>query len=491
MGKPQKIVITCLGSRGDVQPYIALGMAIKAAGYEVHMLTNDNHSQLVNEFGLNFVGCFIDAEDALKNDPLLVKSQADGDVMTFLNAMAEITKKAGERHFKDFFDAIEDIKPDLIVKGTLSEYFAVFSMLALKIPVVWTSLNIIPSNNHRMIFGFPSLPCGLNNVMVRKLLIERILTDQAASLDPFAQKKYGMKLQGELLNLRWWWDVIANQPFGYLVGVSPTVGKVLDPAPGKNFIYCGQFAMDEKEQVQKASDFGLKKQASGIFGSPKAMEDIKAFIEKGSKPIFMGWGSMTAKSPKYMVKLVAEAAKLAGARAIVFEGWAHMSMDALRSATEDAELLKYCEENVLFVGKTPHAWLFPQCSCVIHHGGAGTLSTCLKAGVPQIITPVFLDQWDHAYFLNKSGIGYGFEKKQLTNLTAVDIAEAVKKVNGNVAMEKAAMVAKEEVEMNTGAQRVVEFIENFWTKSVETGEWSKYVEKSIKDNKESNARCCG
>merc|ERR1712151_920661 len=98
------------------------------------------------------------------------------------------------------------------------------------------------------------------------------------------------------------------------------------------------------------------------------------------------------------------------------------------------------------VGKTPHGWLFPQCSCVVHHGGSGTLNTVLKAGVPQIITPVFVDQWDHAYFLNKSGCGFGFEKKHLTSLTASEIAEAMKRVNGSAAMEKAAKEAKEAVD---------------------------------------------
>jgi len=301
-----------------------------------------------------------------------------------------------------------------------------------------------------------------------------------------------VKLQGELLHLRWYWDLLANNQFGFLVGVSPTVAKVLDPSPAKNWIYCGQFALGAEEQVQTATDFGGgQKKHSGIFGSSESMATIKAFIDKGSKPIFMGWGSMTAKSPEYMVKLVAESVKLAGVRAIVYEGWAHMSMDTLKKTTKDAELLKYCEENVLFVGKTPHGWLFPQCACVIHHGGSGTLTTVLKAGVPQIITPVFLDQWDHSYFLNKRGCGFGFEKKQLTKLTAAEIAEAVKKVNSNVAMEKAAKEAKEAVDKDPGVHRVVEFIESFWTKSVETGEWSKFIEKSIKDNKDNNARCCG
>merc|ERR1719491_1146639 len=185
-------------------------MEIKAAGYEVHILTCENHVQLVNEAGLNCVGCFMDCEYELLNNEMLVKSQADGDTMTFLKAMADIWEKSAERHFKEWTAAVEDIKPDLIVKGTLTEYLACFAELHFKIPVVQTMLSVIPPNCAHMIFGFPNLPCGLNNFMVRKLLVEQGILDQCQFSDPIAQKKYGVKLQGELLHLRWYWDLLAN-----------------------------------------------------------------------------------------------------------------------------------------------------------------------------------------------------------------------------------------------------------------------------------------
>merc|ERR1719272_2586218 len=122
-----------------------------------------------------------------------------------------------------------------------------------------------------------------------------------------------------------------------------------------------------------------------------------------------------------MVNLVATAVKHAGSRAIVFEGWAKLNIDTLRKATKDQALIEYADKNLLFVGKTPHDWLFPQCSCIVHHGGSGTMATAARAGTPQIITPVFLDQWDHALFLNKFGAGVGFEKTQLNDVTAKEL----------------------------------------------------------------------
>merc|ERR1712079_894685 len=104
---------------------------------------------------------------------------------------------------------------------------------------------------------------------------------------------------------------------------------------------------------------------------------------------------------------------------IVYQGWAELGAETLQRATKDQALLKYAEDNLLFVGKTPHDWLFPQCSAIVHHGGSGTMSTAARSGTPQIITPIFLDQF---------GAGHGFESKQLMSLTAKEMGEAIKKV---------------------------------------------------------------
>merc|ERR1719251_820637 len=180
-----------------------------------------------------------------------------------------------------------------------------------------------------------------------------------------------------------------------------------------------------------------------------------------------------SKSPEYMVEMVAKAVKLAGSRGIVFQGWAHMGMETLSNATKDKDLLAYAEENLLFVGKTPHDWLFPQCSCIVHHGGSGTMATAARAGVPQIITPVFLDQWDHAHFLNQFGSGVGFERTQLTKLTAKELGEAIKKCESDAQIQAKAVEWQSIVKSENGPQRVVEHVEWFWTNCVETGQFEK------------------
>merc|ERR1719424_1766648 len=102
---------------------------------------------------------------------------------------------------------------------------------------------------------------------------------------------------------------------------------------------------------------------------------------------------MTCKSPEYMVEYVAKAIMMSNQRAIVLGGWAELNLALLKHASTDAKLIEYAEANIMFVSKIPHEWLFAQVACTVHHGGAGTIGTALRAGTPTIVTPVFLDQY--------------------------------------------------------------------------------------------------
>merc|ERR1711892_24133 len=97
------------------------------------------------------------------------------------------------------------------------------------------------------------------------------------------------------------------------------------------------------------------------------------------------------------------------------------------------QIIDYAKENVIFVDKAPHEWLFPQVSLTVHHGGAGTLNAALRAGVPTIVTPVFGDQYDNSFFVQKLGVGVGFEEK-LQKIDARDLSKAIDAVVNDPAM---------------------------------------------------------
>merc|ERR1740129_139572 len=184
---------------------------------------------------------------------------------------------------------------------------------------------------------------------------------------------------------------------------------------------------------------------------------------------------MTCKSPEFMVTLVVSALQQTGMRAIIQGGWARLSMETLKAATADIKLIAYAEANALFVETSPHEWLFPQCSAIIHHGGAGTLACSIRSGVPTITTPIFLDQYDHTFLVNELGVGFGFTK-QFQKMKAQELASAILKVVGDAGIaEKAASVAKS-VRAENGAVEVVKHTEVFWTEWVESGRFKQFID---------------
>merc|ERR1719401_161471 len=119
-------------------------------------------------------------------------------------------------------------------------------------------------------------------------------------------------------------------------------------------------------------------------------------------------------------------------RGIVLGGWAKLNEAMLKDQPDSEAMLKYVENNVLFLDSAPHEWLFPQCSVIVHHGGSGTTAAALRSGVPTIITPCAFDQFDNANLV--AGNGVGVAMKQFSKVTAQALAAALVKCTTDEAM---------------------------------------------------------
>mmetsp|Transcript_71230 Transcript_71230/g.135856 ORF Transcript_71230/g.135856 Transcript_71230/m.135856 type:complete len:319 (-) Transcript_71230:101-1057(-) len=230
--------------------------------------------------------------------------------------------------------------------------------------------------------------------------------------------------------------------------------------------------IDDHPNVNYVGACVIKAAAQGgeSFGGSETMRTIQAFLAAGPTPVYCGWGSMVCKSSEHMVVLASRALMHSGQRGIILSGYAKLSMTVLSKATDDAALLAYAEKNILFVKSAPHEWLFPQVSCTVHHGGVGTLTAALRAGKPTIITPVFLDQWDHAHLVNRLGAGIGFDK-QLQKISAEELGDAMRKVVESTEMAAKAKEAGEILQEEDGTQNIVNAVQDFWQEWVESGKY--------------------
>ncbi|WP_433432037.1 glycosyltransferase [Nonomuraea sp. CA-141351] len=170
-------------------------------------------------------------------------------------------------------------------------------------------------------------------------------------------------------------------------------------------------------------------------------ERLARFLELGEPPVYVGFGSSTTGDPEALTATVLEAARLSGRRAVLATGWG-----ALRAGAADAD-------DVLVIEEAPHDWLLPRVAVAVHHGGVGTVAAALRAGVPQVVRPFVGDQPFWAARLHYLGIAPPALSGRLTSErlaaaidTAQQLAPAARALAAHVAAEDGVATAVARVE---------------------------------------------
>lgn len=159
-------------------------------------------------------------------------------------------------------------------------------------------------------------------------------------------------------------------------------------------------------------------------------DEITRFLDAGPTPIYVGFGSIVVDDQIKLTRIVFEAIRKSGQRAIISKGWGNLGVD-------DVDV----PENILIIGSVPHDWLFRQVSCVIHHGGAGTTAAGLALGRPTVIVPFFGDQQFWGDIVAKAGAGPSPIPHR--RLTVDGLSSAIEFALRDSTFEKAQEIAKE------------------------------------------------
>lgn len=162
--------------------------------------------------------------------------------------------------------------------------------------------------------------------------------------------------------------------------------------------------------------------------------ELQDFLSKGPPPVAAGWGSMLPRSPgaSQLLCMLLRALKTKGKRGVILGGWQGLEGLGQELVTkgslpgmspDDADLADFARKNVFFAQQLPYESLLPECCCVIHHGGSGVTHTAMRAGCPQIITPVCNDQVLNAERVETAGVGIGLAS--LASASTRDFSEAI------------------------------------------------------------------
>ena len=198
--------------------------------------------------------------------------------------------------------------------------------------------------------------------------------------------------------------------------------------------------------MPKPQDWGPEIDIAGfvfldLASSFKPPEALVEFLDAGEPPVYIGFGSIVVDDPDIFTKMIFEAVEKAGIRALVSKGWGGLGDEGSKP------------DSVYMLDNTPHDWLFPKCSAVVHHGGAGTTAIGLKCGKPTMIVPFFGDQQFWGSMIGEAGAGA--KPVPYKELTSDKLAAGIKQCLTEEAREAAGKLANDIEKEGDGSKNAV------------------------------------
>jgi sterol 3beta-glucosyltransferase len=412
-----RILAIALGSQGDVQPYVALGKGLKAAGYSVRVMTHVNFERLVTAHGLEFHPVKGNVQEIVES-PEMRALLEKGNFLAINKRTAKLAQDAAIEWTQSGLVACQGV--DLIVVGIGGLNVAISMAEKLQIPLLPALL--FPFTPTRAFPGilFPQSLARLGGTFnwLSHLLLRQMIWHGFRKADRISRQ--------QVLNIPaapFWgsYKSPAMHRYPTIYGFSPSV--IPKPADWRNTQIVGDWFLD-------ASDW-----------TPPL--ELMEFLQNGSPPIYIGFGSMGIRNPEETADLVLQAVARTQQRAILQSGWG-----GLRNAD--------VPDNVLMVNSLPHIWLFPRMAAVVHHGGAGTTAAGLRAGVPSIVIPFFGDQPFWGQRIADLGVGTApIPRKQLT---VEKLAQAIDRAVTDPVMRQRAADLGAKIQSEDGIGNVVSIV---------------------------------
>jgi len=406
-----RVAIQTLGTRGDVQPYIALARGLIERGHDVQIAAPVQFEGMVGGHGIAFAplpGEFLELIDRPAGKAALAGSRGFGAGLKLLKHMRPLMRPLLDAEWA----AVRTFTPDIIV-GHPKSLAAPHMAEALGCPYVLASP--LPGFTPTSAFPTPLLPF--------------------ASLGPFNRISHALAtlgpglLFGKLIR-EWRKNAIgpdrrrstAGLRSGTIYAYSPKVVPV-PPDWGNDVLVSGYWFLD------------------GDDWQPS--EGLAAFLEAGEPPVYVGFGSMPGLDPQGLTSIVVEALGRTGKRGLLATGGG-----ALEAVSTPA--------NVHVIPGAPHDRLFPRVAGTIHHGGAGTTAASLRAGRPTAVCPFFGDQpfWGRRV----AELGVGPDPLDPKSLTVESLAAAIMAMDDPTMRSRAAALGTA-IRKEDGVAASVDFIE--------------------------------
>ncbi|KZV90217.1 UDP-Glycosyltransferase/glycogen phosphorylase [Exidia glandulosa HHB12029] len=372
---PLSIVIMIVGSRGDVQPYVALAKRLRRDGHRIRIASHGTFRDFVEGQGLDFFDIGGDPHELMsymvKNPGLIpgIASLTNGDIkkkrimmMGCWNSCHSPDQKTGIPFVADAIIS----NPPAFAHIHCAEALGIPLLMSFTMP--WCATGSFP---HPLV-NISTTNAGERLTNYLSYALADTMTWQGVG--DIVNKLRNRTMGLPSLSLRSGPDILDRVKVPWTYCMSPAL--VPKPADWANHIdVVGFYFLD-------------------LATSYTPPRDLAHFLASGPPPVYIGFGSVVVDDPVEMTRVIFEATHAVGVRALVSSGWSNLG---------DVDV----PPHVFLLGNVPHDWLFAEerVSAVVHHGGAGTTAIGLAKGRPTVIVPFFGDQQFWGEMIHKSGAG--------------------------------------------------------------------------------------
>ena len=376
-----QVLLSSIGSRGDVQPLVALGVELQALGHRARLCVPPNFKEWVESYGL---ACIPIGPDLKKLTGGTVPGKPVLPSPEQLQKMADESVRA---QFQVIGETARDC--DLIVAATALQFAARSIAEAQNIPYVFAVYcpAVLPSSKYPPpSHGNAGQQWGEHHS--HSLSEEENLQlweENEESFQKFAgalneeRAKIGL---GPVTSVQRY--MFTDRPW---LAADPVLAPAF-PRAGMEVVQTGAWMLSEQTPLP---------------------EELEKFLADGQPPVYLGFGSMRASDQT--ARVLIEAARTLGLRSILSQGWAGLT-------PSDAG------NDCLSIPDVNHEKLFPRVAAIIHHGGAGTTTSSARAGIPQVIIPHNYDQFYWAHRVQELGIGISGPIRD--DITVENVAHALR-----------------------------------------------------------------
>lgn len=410
------ITILAYGSRGDVQPYIALGLGLKQAGHTVRVAAPEMFRSFVTDHNLEFA--------PLAGDPRILIQDAverGGGRTSLLRIGPAILKYAAPLALQVIKDARQACQgTEAIIHTFLTAVAGHEIALQMAVPdfaallfAVFSPTGAFPNAT------FPDLPLGSRyNRITHRLFTQVYKSGGQLAYSWITRGKHDIYPP----LTEWPFAASSRRITPILYGFSPTI---IPKPPEWN------------ERTHVSGFWLLQPESSGP-------SELTAFLEAGPPPVCISFGSVIDSDAQWLTGLALEALARTGQRGVLVKGWGGLSVDEVSS-------------DIFVLESVPFDWLFPQVSAAVIHGGIGTTAAAMRAGIPVAIIPFTADQGFWGKQVHRLGLGP--EPLPRHKLTADRLAQAIKDTQDDASIRQNAYQIGQKLQAEDGVHNAVQIIE--------------------------------